>query len=68
MTINITKEDAAIYRTAVILHANYIETGSIILSAADVAERGLKIKPITIDQQMQVKKMRELAARLEGFL
>lgn len=68
MTINITEEDATILRNAVTLHANYMETGNIVLSAMDAAERGMKLKPITIEQQERVKKMRELAARLEGFL
>lgn len=58
------ESDKLLVAVALQLWANYIETGSMILSAKDCEQQGKSFKALTIVQMKKVVRLRELANRV----
>lgn len=50
------------------MRANYIETGNVVLTREDAIRRKLPLNPLEDEQHAVIRRLRELAGRLEREL
>lgn len=60
------KTDAEKISRALLVWSNYIETGSVTLSSADMANQGKKSQVISPEQAVLVAELRELARKAQA--
>jgi len=64
--LEITGEDKEHIYRALNMWKNYIETGNIVLSAADAKERGEKYNALSVDQMKFIVHLEDLKMRVLG--